>query len=213
MGSSGTPEHSNATPKTVRPILGSGDAKGSIGGEQVDRRPVKISPCGEIAAEIIRIKIGLDHQAGGQPADMRFQRGHRPVAVMAGDTVGGGIQMAMVGNTAIHPLSYPLTIDHGVRHGFACALFLPEFLRFNAPALHAGFADLFAVLGLKSVADLADDITLKMEKLGAPTRLGPLGVATDDLADIARRGVGRSTEWNPRMVHPDDIIAICQRML
>jgi alcohol dehydrogenase len=123
-----------------------------------------------------------------------------------------GIQMAMVGNTAIHPLSYPLTIDHGVKHGFACALFLPEFLRFNAPVLHGGFADLFAVLGLKSAADLAEDLTAKMEKLGAPTRLAPLGVALDDIADIARRGVGRSTEWNPRKVQQDDIIAICQRV-
>jgi alcohol dehydrogenase len=92
-------------------------------------------------------------------------------------------------------------------------MFLPAFLRFNAAELHAGFADLLAVLGLKSAEAFADDLTLKMEKLGAPTRLGPLGVALEDINDIARRGVGRSTEWNPRKVHQDDIIAICQQML
>ena len=43
-----------------------------------------------------------------------------------------GIEMSNIGNTSIHPLSYPITIDYGVAHGFACAIFLPEVIRFNA---------------------------------------------------------------------------------
>ena len=36
-----------------------------------------------------------------------------------------GIQMSQLGNTAIHPLSYPFTMDFGVAHGFACAYSCP----------------------------------------------------------------------------------------
>lgn len=124
-----------------------------------------------------------------------------------------GIQMAMVGNTAIHPLSYPFTIDHGVRHGLACAMFVPAFLRFNAPVLDGDFSDLLSLLRLPSAEALADELEAMMERLGAPTHIGPLGVTSADFDDIVLRGVGRSTEWNPRKVGREEIVSILEGML
>src|SRR4030043_1090661 len=59
-----------------------------------------------------------------------------------------GIEMSNIGNTSIHPLSYPITLDYGVPHGFACAIFLPEVIRFNASAIENRFRDLLRILHL-----------------------------------------------------------------
>jgi alcohol dehydrogenase len=135
------------------------------------------------------------------------------VTAMASASVVCGVQMAMVGNTAIHPLSYPITLDHGLRHGLACALFLPAFLRYNAPSLDDDFRDLLAVLGFASAEKFADALETLMRRLGAPTRLGEVGVKSDDLPAIARRGIGGSTSANPRDVGEADIIEICRGIM
>jgi alcohol dehydrogenase len=135
------------------------------------------------------------------------------VTAMASASVVCGVQMAMVGNTAIHPLSYPITIDHGVRHGLACALFLPAFVRFNEPVLDSDFKDLLSVLGFASAEKFADALEALMTRLGAPTRLGTVGVTIDELPMIAKRGIGGSTPANPRDVGEAEIVAICRGMM
>ena len=135
------------------------------------------------------------------------------VTAMASASLVCGVQMAMVGNTAIHPLSYPITLDHGVRHGLACALFLPAFLRFNAPVLDGDFKDLLSVLGFASAEKFADALEALMGRLGAPTRLGAVGVTIDELPMIAKRGIGGSTPANPREVGEAEIIEICRGMM
>jgi alcohol dehydrogenase len=124
-----------------------------------------------------------------------------------------GIEMSNIGNTAIHPLSYPITIDYGVPHGFACAIFLPEVIRFNASTIKDRFRDLLTLLNLTSVEALADRVDSLMEKLKAPRRLGNLGVKAEDIPEIVRRGMGRSTAWNPRPMTEEDIIQICKTIL
>jgi alcohol dehydrogenase len=121
-----------------------------------------------------------------------------------------GIEMSNIGNTSIHPLSYPITIDHGVPHGFACAIFLPEVIRFNASAIKDRFRDLLTLLNLPNPETFADKVDSLMEKLKAPRRLGELGVKERDFLGIAKRGVGRSTAWNPRPMTEEDIIQICR---
>ncbi len=121
-----------------------------------------------------------------------------------------GIQMSAIGNTAIHPLSYPVTLDYGVPHGFACSLFVPPFLRFNADAIGDLFADLLSVLKLRSVEELADRIDDMMERLQAPRRLRDVGAAKADIPAIVKRGIGRSTEWNPKPLSESDIAKVCE---
>jgi alcohol dehydrogenase len=124
-----------------------------------------------------------------------------------------GIQMSQIANTAIHPLSYPFTIDYGVSHGFACAIFLPAFIRFNAPAIRDIFADVLAALRIPSVEALADAVESLMEKLGAPRRLREFGVTDAVLPTLIPRGIGKSTEWNPTPLTEKDLLQICRTIL
>ena len=129
-------------------------------------------------------------------------------------SVIGGAQMAICGNTALHPLSYPLTLDYGLRHGAACAIYLPAFLRYNAPNLGPWFDDLLAVLGLKNAEHFADDLAAKMERLGAPTRLSALGVPKAAIPNIiAYNGVARAAGFNPRPLSNEDLVSILEGML
>jgi alcohol dehydrogenase class IV len=124
-----------------------------------------------------------------------------------------GIEMSQIGNTAIHPLSYPFTMDHHVAHGFACAMFLPAFIRFNAGVTRDLFSDLLSVLGLKSVEELADEVDGLMDRLGAPKRLSEWGVDEDRLPGMIKRGIGKSTEWNPKVPTEEDLLSICQSLM
>lgn len=124
-----------------------------------------------------------------------------------------GIEMSNIGNTSIHPLSYPITLDYGVPHGFACAIFLPPVIRFNAQAIEDRFRKLLRILNLSSVEAFADKVDSLMEKLKAPRRLSKLGVKAEDLPMIVKRGMGKSTAWNPRPMTEEDIIQTCKTIL
>jgi alcohol dehydrogenase len=124
-----------------------------------------------------------------------------------------GVEMSNIGNTSIHPLSYPITLDYGVAHGFACAIFLPAVIRFNAQAIENRFRDLLRILNLPSTEAFADKVDSLMEKLKAPRRLSEVGVKAGAIPEIAKRGMGRSTAWNPRSMAEEDIIQICKTIL
>jgi len=124
-----------------------------------------------------------------------------------------GIEMSNVGNTSIHPLSYPITLDYGVAHGFACAIFLPAVIRFNAQSMENRFKDLLHILNLPSGDAFADKIDSLMKRLKAPRRLSEVGVKAEAIPEIAKRGMGRSTAWNPRPMTEEDIIQICKTIL
>jgi alcohol dehydrogenase len=128
-------------------------------------------------------------------------------------SVIGGTQMAMIGNTALHPLSYPLTLDYHLRHGLACAIYVPAFLRYNAPELGFWFDDLLGALGFDTVEKFAAGFAAKMERLGAPTRLSVLGIDRDAIPRIVMNGVGRSTAFNPRPLSEAVMIEILETML
>jgi len=124
-----------------------------------------------------------------------------------------GIQMSNIGNTFIHPLSYPVTVDYGAPHGFACAVFLPTAIRFNAPAIGDRFADLLRLLNLSGIEAFAQRVEVLMEKLGALRRLSEVGVKTEALPEMVKRGMGRSTAWNPRPLGEEDLLGICRDVL
>lgn len=121
-----------------------------------------------------------------------------------------GIEMSNIGNTAIHPLSYPFTMDYEVLHGFACVIFLPAFIRFNAPNIRESFADLLRVLELPSIEAFADAVDSLMDKVGTPKRLSEFGVKAEEIPGMVKRGIGRSTAWNPRPVSEEEIVQLCQ---
>lgn len=46
-------------------------------------------------------------------------------------SIYGGIAISITGTSFPHALGYFLSEDHGVAHGTACGIFLPEFIRYN----------------------------------------------------------------------------------
>ncbi len=124
-----------------------------------------------------------------------------------------GIQMSNIANTAIHPLSYPFTMDYDIPHGFACAIFLPAFIRFNASNIGDLFSDLLRVLELPNVGAFADVVDSLMDNVDAPKRLSEFGVKAKDIPALVKRGIGGSTPRNPRPVSEEDIIRICESIL
>ncbi len=90
----------------------------------------------------------------------------------------GGLAIGVTGTAFPHALGYFLSEQHGIPHGNACAVYLEEFIRYNAEAAPDESAALFAALGITS----GELITLIKQNLPAPrvelteekiTELGP----------------------------------------
>jgi len=141
------------------------------------------------------------------------KNGMEPLARMALASHITGFQMSHVGNTAIHALSYPFTVDFDVPHGFACAIFLPVFLRFNQEAIKDIFPDILAALKIPSIDAFADEIEKMMKRIGAPTRLSEFGVTENLIENIVKRGVSPSTALNPKSLNEKDLTDICKSLL
>jgi alcohol dehydrogenase class IV len=86
-------------------------------------------------------------------------------------------------------------------------------IRFNAQAIEERFRDLLRILNLSSVGAFADRVESLMEILKAPRRLGQFGVKMEEIPQIVKRGMGRSTAWNPRPMTEENIIQLCKTIL
>lgn len=57
-----------------------------------------------------------------------------------------GLTLNLAGTCFPHPAGYPLSTEHGIPHGIACAVFLPDFLLHNAPSARSYTKMLFDVM-------------------------------------------------------------------
>ncbi|CDZ23813.1 hypothetical protein CCDG5_0684 [[Clostridium] cellulosi] len=58
-----------------------------------------------------------------------------------------GITLNLSGTGFPHPAGYPLSVELGIPHGKACAIFLPDYIRHNAPAAPELTVKLISALG------------------------------------------------------------------
>lgn len=58
-----------------------------------------------------------------------------------------GMAASLAGTGFPHPAGHPLSLELGLPHGRACAVFLPDYVRHNAPAASSLTLKLFGVLG------------------------------------------------------------------
>ncbi len=63
-------------------------------------------------------------------------------------SIYGGIAISITGTSFCHALGYFLSEDHGVAHGTACGMYLPEFVRYNTPNAKELADKLFAEIGV-----------------------------------------------------------------
>ncbi|GIW99135.1 MAG: iron alcohol dehydrogenase [Pirellulaceae bacterium] len=125
---------------------------------------------------------------------------------------GLAIETSMLG--AAHALANPLTAHYGITHGQAVGVMLPEVIRFNGHVVGDYYAELWrevahTPLGMQcdsgeAVESLARYVRRLIELSGLETSLDGLGVAVDDLeqlaSDAARQWTGN---FNPRPLTTD----------
>ena len=131
-------------------------------------------------------------------------------AMLLGAAFAGlAIENSMLG--AAHATGNPLTAHFGVIHGHAVALMLPHVLRFNSavPAARATYAHFSEILRTSGTSELplVDWVAALVNEARIPAPVPadtPLNLPAL-AADAAKQWTGT---FNPRPLHPDDIVAL-----
>ena len=120
---------------------------------------------------------------------------------------GLAIENAMLG--AAHALANPLTAEHGVAHGQAVGLMLPEVVRFNAEVAGGHYAELAAIAGISaSAAGLAAWLEALLIRAGLNRSLPHCLAGSTRPLDVDRLASAAAQQWtgsfNPRPCTADD---------
>jgi alcohol dehydrogenase len=122
---------------------------------------------------------------------------------------------------AVHALTYPLGIEHGVGHGLANAVLLPHVMEYNVPAEPERFADVARLLEggretdagtIERAHDAVEAVKALNEDIGIPNRIRELGeIETSEFegfADIAFEHSKHNVDRNPRNLSKEDAVGI-----
>ena len=124
---------------------------------------------------------------------------------MSAASTEAGLAITQTRTTAVHAVSYPLTTFYDIAHGHACALTLPSFIRYNAPALEPARADLlWKTLGAPSAEEAARRVEQLIDRGGLERSLRKLGLKAEGIERVIENGF-RSDRVvnNPRVVTQD----------
>jgi alcohol dehydrogenase len=126
---------------------------------------------------------------------------------------GLAIENSMLG--AAHSAANPLTAHHGVVHGQAVGLLLPEIVRFNWSVAGDGYAGLCAAAGLPADPErLASALEKILHLAGLAARLTECGVTAEKIPALAAEAAQQWTaNFNPRTIHADDFARIYETLL
>ena len=129
---------------------------------------------------------------------------------------GLAIENAMLG--AAHALANPLTAEHGVAHGQAVGLMLPEVVRFNAEVVGDRYAELAATAGIPaSSAGLADWLEALLKRAGLNCSLPPCLVGSPRPLDVDRLAAAAAQQWtgsfNPRPCTAGDFTDLYRQVM
>lgn len=125
---------------------------------------------------------------------------------------------------AVHALTYPLGIEHGIGHGLANAVLLPHVMEYNVPAEPERFAEIADLLGasrssgastIDRARDAVDAVADLNEDLGISNRIGDLADIDESefegFAEIAFEHSKHNIDRNPRDMSPADAIGVYER--
>lgn len=145
------------------------------------------------------------------PADERARMSMAQASLEAGLAFSNAILGAT--HAMSHQVGGLLDLPHGVVNG----VLLPHVIRFNAAVVPERFSALAGAMGLDvdGVPDdvaaemLADHVQVLAQAVGAPRRLGELGVCDDDVDRLATTALDDAClTTNPRPASHEDIAAI-----
>lgn len=124
--------------------------------------------------------------------------GARGAMLLGAYFAGLAIEHSMLG--AGHACANPLTSHHGVTHGVAIAMLLPQVVRWNTPVVGPRYRELMHLAGANGF-DSDDPLALatRLEAMaargGMPAGLRSVGVSREDLGQLAEAA---SLQWTGR---------------
>ena len=132
-----------------------------------------------------------------------------------------GLAFSNTKTTAVHSVSYPITLHFQVPHGLACALTLSEFLRFNSKKTAdnldeapARIQKISEAIGADSPEKAAQMITELMKNLNLPTKLNEVGIDKKGIELIIDEGFTPDrVKNNPRNLTEKKLREILQELL
>jgi len=152
-----------------------------------------------VAAQGVRELVAGLERACEEGSDLEARSRCLVGSYLAGMAIASGVALH-------HKVCHALGGHSRAAHGDLNVVFLPHAMAFNAPAAPAAAATVAAALDVDDPAAGLFDLA---ERLGAPTSLAELGVAADQLEDIAQASTRRRFD-NPRPVETDDVLRLLQ---
>lgn len=121
-----------------------------------------------------------------------------------------GLAFGNTRTTACHSISYPLTMDYGVEHGFAAAVTLIEMIKFNRPYIkeYSSFLQAFNCKNLDEVDKKFHLITDPIQ----PCYLNSFKIKRSDIDSIVAKSfsLGRMGN-NPRQCTREDVRSVLNK--
>ena len=158
--------------------------------------------------EAFRLCNGAFPRVLATPTDL-----HARAEMQLGAAYAGlAIESSMLG--AAHSAANPLTAHHGVIHGQAVGIMLPQVVRFNAEdsAARAAYAELGAAAGLRDAEQLAHRIEELLSLAGLSARLREFRVSSLPL--LAEEAAKQWTaSFNPRTISAADFVQLYESVL
>ncbi|MFQ5406427.1 MAG: iron-containing alcohol dehydrogenase [Candidatus Micrarchaeia archaeon] len=123
-----------------------------------------------------------------------------------------GMCLGESGTANGHPISYCLTLEKGLEHGFACALTLPFWLEYNWNFFDAA-QKVAEIMKVSSARDARKKLEEFIISAGGPSRLSLLGYSSEDLKRVAGCSFEKVSKRNVRNVSREDFEGILRKAL
>ncbi|HRW33652.1 MAG TPA: iron-containing alcohol dehydrogenase [Thermotogota bacterium] len=124
-----------------------------------------------------------------------------------------GISFAQTRTTILHALSFPLTNEYGLEHGFACALALPKIIKDNYDSDKPNMDILIRHLNYETVQQFSNKIAEIMKNVNAPTTLSQIGVKREDLERIAQITLSAPiSQLNPKKYQQNELVNLLNQI-
>ena len=126
-----------------------------------------------------------------------------------------GLAISNARTTAVHAISYPMTVHFHVPHGLACAMLLPPMIRYNAGAMKADKEQrLLDPMGLNSMDQLAEAVGHLQQQLDLPVKLRDLGLRRAHISTIIENGFRPDRmSNNPKQITAEQLAALLESIL
>ena len=140
---------------------------------------------------------------------------------LAFGSIISGLAFSNTKTTAVHSVSYPITLHFNVPHGLACALTLSQFILFNSEKNEDNTDEaperlqkISEAIGAENPEKAALMITELMKNLDLPTKLSEVGMDQKGIELVIKEGFTPDrVKHNPRKLTEEKLREILQGLL